>query len=220
MPRVSQAYLDAQRQVILDAASRCFARNGIHATSMAQICEEAALSAGAVYRYFKSKQDILYGVFASQREKSARAPESSAPPSDIDPVELIQRGIAQMFHIVDDPDLAMEHRLSLMIHAEALRDPSVAKDYTRLHRQVSARFSESLKALQKAGVLDPKLDSEYLIWAFITMYQGFRVHKLLDPSLDTTRLASIAESLFALIVREYRVETTGDISEKDLANKI
>jgi len=217
MPRVSQAYLDAQRQVILDAASRCFARNGIHATSMAQICEEAALSAGAIYRYFKSKQDILYAVFASQRENSARASESSGPSADADPVESIQRGIAQMFHIVDDPDLAMEHRLSLMIHAEALRDPSVAKDYTRLHRQVSARFSESLKALQKTGALDQELDVEYLIWAFITMYQGFRVHKLLDPSLDTNRLSRIAESFFALMLREHRVDLKSKDQEKNVA---
>ncbi len=41
------------------AARRCFARNGFHQTSMPDILEEAGVSAGAFYRYFRSKDDII-----------------------------------------------------------------------------------------------------------------------------------------------------------------
>ena len=57
MPRVSDEHLAARRQQILDAARACFLRNGFHATSMQDVIGEAGLSVGAVYRYFKSKNE-------------------------------------------------------------------------------------------------------------------------------------------------------------------
>ena len=44
------------------AAWKCFSRNGFHSTSMADVIAEAGLSAGAVYLYFRSKDDIIVAV--------------------------------------------------------------------------------------------------------------------------------------------------------------
>jgi AcrR family transcriptional regulator len=62
MPRRSQEYRDARRQHILDAAKRCFVRNGFHETSMQDLFAEADLSAGAVYGYFASKDDVILAI--------------------------------------------------------------------------------------------------------------------------------------------------------------
>src|SRR5262245_13175314 len=62
MPRVSSEHRAAQRQRILDAARRCFMREGFHATSMQDILKEAKLSAGGVYLYFKSKEEIVEAI--------------------------------------------------------------------------------------------------------------------------------------------------------------
>lgn len=62
MARVSQAHLDARRRQILDAAALCFARNGFHATSMQDVLKEADLSAGAVYRYFSGKEELIAAI--------------------------------------------------------------------------------------------------------------------------------------------------------------
>lgn len=59
MPRVSQSYLDARRRQIMDAAITCFAREGFHRATMQDIVAETGLSAGAIYRYFWSKEDIV-----------------------------------------------------------------------------------------------------------------------------------------------------------------
>ncbi|MCP9983807.1 TetR/AcrR family transcriptional regulator [Actinomadura madurae] len=59
MPRVSEEHLERRRRQILEAARACFVRKGIHETSMQDIFAEAGLSAGAVYRYFKSKNEII-----------------------------------------------------------------------------------------------------------------------------------------------------------------
>ncbi|MBW8820389.1 MAG: helix-turn-helix transcriptional regulator, partial [Streptomyces sp.] len=62
MARVSQAHLDARRRQILDGAAVCFARNGFHATSMQDVLKEADLSAGAVYRYFSGKEELIGAI--------------------------------------------------------------------------------------------------------------------------------------------------------------
>ncbi len=50
---------DQRRVQILDAARACFASAGFHGASMHQICAEARMSPGALYRYFPSKDAII-----------------------------------------------------------------------------------------------------------------------------------------------------------------
>ena len=59
MPKVEQEYLDARKNEIIDAAMICFARDGIHGASIADIRDEAGVSNGAIYHYFKTKEEII-----------------------------------------------------------------------------------------------------------------------------------------------------------------
>ncbi len=47
------------RTDILDAATRAFARTGLHGTTMQDIAREAGYTAASLYTYFKSKQEII-----------------------------------------------------------------------------------------------------------------------------------------------------------------
>ena len=67
MPKVSAAHVEGRRKQILAAACRCFSRNGVHGTTVRDICREAGLSTGAVYGYFKSKGEIVEGIAALGR---------------------------------------------------------------------------------------------------------------------------------------------------------
>ncbi|MGW4631455.1 TetR/AcrR family transcriptional regulator [Nocardia sp. NPDC004415] len=65
MPRVSEEHLERRRQQILDAAQVCFTRKGFHETSMQDVFTESGLSAGAVYRYFTSKNEIIRALVSN-----------------------------------------------------------------------------------------------------------------------------------------------------------
>src|SRR4051812_17630808 len=47
-----------RRAEILAAAQRCFVRSGFHGASMQDICAEAGMSPGNLYRYFPSKEAL------------------------------------------------------------------------------------------------------------------------------------------------------------------
>jgi AcrR family transcriptional regulator len=57
-----------KRRVILDAAVRVFARQGFHASRVADIADEAGVAYGLVYHYFASKDEVLDTLFLERWE--------------------------------------------------------------------------------------------------------------------------------------------------------
>lgn len=74
MPKISAEHREKRRAQILDAAWRCFYRNGVQPTTMEEIIAESGLSASAMYRYFKGGKDdiILNAIAASLQGLAAR----------------------------------------------------------------------------------------------------------------------------------------------------
>jgi TetR/AcrR family transcriptional regulator, transcriptional repressor of aconitase len=87
MPKISEDQRQARRDQILAAAWRCFSRRGVHATSMEEIIREADLSAGALYLYYKSKDELILAAISTYTEElgALLAPilmrEEASPPA-------------------------------------------------------------------------------------------------------------------------------------------
>ena len=54
--------IDRRREQILAAASRLFARQGFHRTTVRQVAREAGIADGTIYLYFRSKQELLLAL--------------------------------------------------------------------------------------------------------------------------------------------------------------
>src|SRR6185295_5000216 len=61
-----------RRAEILAAAQRCFVRSGFHGASMQDICAEAGMSPGNLYRYFPSKESLIAGIAERDRAEVAQ----------------------------------------------------------------------------------------------------------------------------------------------------
>ena len=59
MPKVIPEYKTAAKTKITEAARKVFAQKGYHDTTMDDIAKEIGVSKGALYSYFKSKEDLL-----------------------------------------------------------------------------------------------------------------------------------------------------------------
>ena len=59
MPKVTAAHEQAVRARIVDAALRVFAKKGYHDATMQDVVRRSGLSVGAIYTYFRSKDDLF-----------------------------------------------------------------------------------------------------------------------------------------------------------------
>jgi TetR/AcrR family transcriptional regulator, transcriptional repressor of aconitase len=65
MPRITEERREARREQILDAARACVLEHGLEAVSMEMIIARSGMSTGAVYRYFKGKDEIIGAAVAA-----------------------------------------------------------------------------------------------------------------------------------------------------------
>jgi len=78
--------------MLLDAAITCFGRSSFHATTIDHIAKQADLSKGSVYRYFKSKDEILLAILDKFNREITELTESALESVE-HPLEQIRLGI-------------------------------------------------------------------------------------------------------------------------------
>jgi AcrR family transcriptional regulator len=68
VPSRTAGYMLRKRQAILAAAQICFAERGVLETTMADIARQAGTSAGALYKHFENRDDVLEAVISDMME--------------------------------------------------------------------------------------------------------------------------------------------------------
>lgn len=173
-----------RREQVLSAALRCFADQGFHATTMADVIRESGLSAGSVYRYFPSKNALIQagseGIFTAARGALAELMERPHPTA---PAEALRHLLNQIMSIAvrDDVDLT---RVGVTAWAEALRDPALLAEVSTLYHAVRSDFVTLLAIWRDAGNLPPDTDVELAGQALFGAMPGFLVQRLLLRDVD------------------------------------
>jgi AcrR family transcriptional regulator len=183
MPKVSESYLAARRQQIIDAALACFDRDGFHGASMQDIFEESGLSAGAVYRYFSAKEDIVEAIAESRHAKEAELINEAMKTSD---VRSGLHHLADLYFVwLTDPQEQMRRRIGVQVWAEAVNHKRIREIVLRGADQ-RILLVEYLRRAQLEGRLKSDFDPEALTRVYLSLFQGFIVQQSLDPDVDVT----------------------------------
>ncbi|RZU17937.1 TetR/AcrR family transcriptional regulator [Streptomyces sp. BK239] len=177
MARVSQAHLDARRRQILDAAALCFARNGFHATSMQDVLKEADLSAGAVYRYFSGKEELIAAIVSEVLGEVRGAFEAAAeqgppPPPDALVAVVLERTLAARAGLVLDGVPAFP-RLVVQVWSEIPRNENLAAVLSEGYSSVRAAWGRVAEAYQKDGRMRADVEPDRVARTMIACVLGF-----------------------------------------------
>jgi AcrR family transcriptional regulator len=195
MPKNTPEQTQARRDEITAAALRCFSRNGFHATSMDDVIAEAGLSAGAVYRYFSGKQQLVeaavgYAVPIMLRVLQDLTAQAHPPP----PVQALERLLQALAEIAAGADYDLS-RVAVHAWSEALREPYVTDLARTSYTRVRGEIRGMAEHWQADGVVDASADPGEVSQAFFALLLGTLLQRLLLGDITPD---SVARGLQAL----------------------
>lgn len=193
MPRVSDEHLAARRQQILDAARLCFSRDGFHSTSMQDVIAEAGLSVGAVYRYFKSKQELVTSIAERVLEGAdAVLGEIAAHEPPLPLADAVERALDFVDRQTGPDGL---FRIAIQVWGEALRDPELAVFVKNQYSRFRQHFAIIARRAQEAGELPPDADVEAVGAALFGMVPAYALQRVLADGPDKKTYAAAVRTL-------------------------
>lgn len=107
---------------ILDAASRCFSRDGFSNTTVQQIAREAGLTKSMIHYYFESKQVLILELQAFVHERYFRRVQAKLDALATGSEDKLKEALWEVYDIVKDKQFL---KLQLELFAEAGRDPNM-----------------------------------------------------------------------------------------------
>jgi AcrR family transcriptional regulator len=194
MPKVTEAHLEARRQQIVDAAFACFARKGFHPTTMQDICAEAKLSPGAIYRYFDSKETIIAGACrASEGDTDLDLLRSALAEPD---TSVMMGGlVTAFFSDLEGERATLASRAMLQLWAEMVTNPAVRRSYEERHGMLRSAMLDVVAEAQRRGDFAAGLDPEAVVSAMMALYHGFQMQKAMVPETDTAAYAEVVRAM-------------------------
>ncbi len=213
MPKLDEQTQRARREHILDAADRCFARQGFHRTSMQDICRDAGISAGALYLYFTSKEALIAGI--CEREKTALAQGLAAIADSPDFIAALSE-LAETY-CIRQPEEKL--RLYLEINAEATRNPEIGRSQLEIDNFIVKSFEKLLSDAKAKGRIDPTVDESTIAQVISIFGDGLMQRRALDPAFDTATCLPVILSLLSSIIRPVQPAEAGAGETKVNANR-
>lgn len=181
------------RRRVLDAAIVCFSRSGFHGTSMHEICSEAGMSPGALYRYFPSKDAIIIAIVEEERAARASLMEM------LENAPSFVEGLGRMGHALFSGEMPMVClELGPEIYAEAARNPALKAVFESVEQEMDVALRGAFLAAQARGEIDPAVDADVALLLIGAIGDGLVLRNRFEPDLS---LDQMMPALTALIGR-------------------
>jgi TetR/AcrR family transcriptional regulator, repressor for uid operon len=184
--RRANAQLQADRRAeILAAAQHCFVRSGFHGASMQDICAEAGMSPGNLYRYFPSKEALIAGIAERDRaevgQHFARADLSHG-------LFNVLEAMARHYFTKWPMERVL---LCTEVMSEARRNAEIARISASFDADVRTWLRHLLRAAAERGDIPGDLDFDSVITMLMLITDGLWWRRALEPDFDPEAMVPI-----------------------------
>ena len=174
-----------RRDEILSAAQRCFVRSGFHRTSMQEICAEAGMSPGNLYRYFPSKEALIAGI--AERDRTEVAQEFASADLSLG-LFAVLKGMAHHHFTVRPIE---QVKLCTEVMAEARRNPEIARISASFDADVRKWLINLFNAAAERGDIAKDADIEGAVDMLMTIADGVWWRRALDRNFRAEALIPV-----------------------------
>ncbi len=144
---------DERRITLVEAAKRCFASRGYHATTVDDITRAAGVAKGTFYLYFDEKREIYYDVIRGfmQLIKDIGSSIAATSASPMDLFERAERGARELTQVfLDNRELArLAYRESMGL------DPELERMIADFYREIAQVAAHNLQVAIDLGLIRP-----------------------------------------------------------------
>ena len=174
---------EIRAQEILEAARKCFAGKGYHATSMDDIAEKSGMTKGGIYWHFASKWNIYKAILEEHKRQHAEIWDKIEI-VDWGEKALTEGGIMFLREHISNQWLAGTTK---EIEAEALRNSEIRREFLSILEFEREKTEERLTQAHKTGLIR-KADFKSLAAALVCVVDGLSSHyHLSGGKLDVER---------------------------------
>lgn len=192
MPRVKPERKAARRAEIIEAARICFARNGFRVTTLQDVFAEAGLSAGCVYNYFQSKDELMLAVADARHEAEARIMTEGLEVSD--PVAGLV-AVAEAFVAEYLSAGEQSRRIALETWSESLRNPAILRAVQQGLHGPRKQIVHLIERGKTVGRFSADIDPDMAARTMIALLHGFVLQRLWDPKPSARAILATFKTL-------------------------
>jgi AcrR family transcriptional regulator len=176
---------EERRAQIIEAALACFTRKGYANTTMDDIVAESGLSKGAIYWYFKSKDDVFQAAFTSMFE-AVGAESVAALQACETAAERLRVGAQTMVGLARD----LEGYFGLIIEFWAQSENR--DEVMGFWAEILAQYQQAIAAILEGGTQTGEfreVDAGALAWMIMAAYDGLAAYDMMMSDLDLTKIS-------------------------------
>ncbi|SRR6266851_7349988 len=181
MPKVTLEYKELVRTRILESAHRVFSQKGYREATMDEIAEGLGLSKPALYRYYKSKEELFREILESYIQATAKALRESFKNSRFDPETF--------FHLVDK--WRWTPNLFFSAASEAPRNSKLRKIFSDGYETAVDMVGSFIEELKSRGILKDGANSRLIAMGAIAIHDGLLIGEVAGLSRQETRNAFV-----------------------------
>lgn len=175
---------------MLDGAGLVFDRSGFGQASLSDIVRESGVTAGSLYFFFPSKEDIALAIIAEQNSRTGEKLEAAAAAAS--PLRgLINASRAIADQLLTDPLVRAGIRLSL-------EQGTLSVPTSGYYRDWIAGVSEMFRRAQDAGELTGGFTAEELGRTLVPYFTG--VHLVSNVVADRADLYEVLTTMWRVVI--------------------
>ncbi len=185
-------------RTIFKAAENLFAKQGYHKTSMEQIADQAEVSVGTVYFYFKNKDDLLVHLIGDIGYQLRNLLGQEYQKSDGSLEGFSRAGIV----FFEDFCTHNAERLAIFFRESAGQSDAVETHRKKIFNKLIADVEAALVRLQEksAARFQSTLSAEIMAVSIMGMYERIAYHYLIWQDDRSEDISTIGRDAVAFIV--------------------
>jgi len=192
MPKVTSEYKELVRTRILESAHRVFSQKGYREATMDEIAEGLGLTKPALYRYYKSKEELFREIFRLFNQAASKALRESFKSGGLDGETF--------FALIDK--WGWTPNLFLSAASEAPRNPKLKKILADGYKTGVDMVGTFVEELKTRGILKKEANPRLTAMGVIAVHDGLLIWEVAGMNRQEPRKAfvDIIQTMFSSLL--------------------